>query len=108
NSCLQLPTKFDVHEWAVMRDFSYSVQSDTIREDLLNAIHGTGAFRHFKECAPAARGRVGLVHVPCRGADTDCARLVRRTSHRVAIASRSSSASPSSLSHCSSWIGTST
>ena len=44
----QLPTKFDVHEWAIMRDFSYSVPSDTIREDLLNGIHGTGAFRHFK------------------------------------------------------------
>src|SRR5690242_16057183 len=26
----QLPTKFDVHEWAIMRDFSYSVLSDTI------------------------------------------------------------------------------
>src|SRR5437588_1378633 len=44
----QLPTKFDVHEWAIMQDFSYSVPSDTIREDLLDAIHGTGAFRHFK------------------------------------------------------------
>jgi Uncharacterised protein family (UPF0158) len=43
----QLPTKFDVHEWAIMRDFSFSVPSETIREDLLNAIHGTGAFRHF-------------------------------------------------------------
>jgi hypothetical protein len=45
----QLPTKFDVHEWAIMRDFSYSVPSNTIREELLNAIHGRGAFRHFKE-----------------------------------------------------------
>jgi Uncharacterised protein family (UPF0158) len=44
----QLPTKFDVNEWAIMQDFSYSVPSDTIREDLLNAIHGTDAFRHFK------------------------------------------------------------
>ena len=44
----QLPTKFDVHEWAIMRDFSYSVLSDTVREDLLNGIHGPGAFRHFK------------------------------------------------------------
>jgi hypothetical protein len=44
----QLPTKFDVHQWAIMRDFSHSVPSDLIREDLLNAIHGKGAFRHFK------------------------------------------------------------
>src|SRR3954465_11925585 len=45
----QLPTKFDVHEWAIMQDFSNSVASDRVREDLLNAIHGTGAFRHFKD-----------------------------------------------------------
>src|SRR5258708_1866381 len=34
----KLPSKFDVHEWAIMRDFSGSVESDTIREDLLLAI----------------------------------------------------------------------
>jgi uncharacterized protein UPF0158 len=45
----QLPTKFDVHEWAIMQDFSHSVASDRVREDLLNAIHGAGAFRHFKD-----------------------------------------------------------
>jgi len=46
---LKLPTKFDVHEWAIMEDFARSVTSDRIRNDLLNAIHGAGAFRHFKE-----------------------------------------------------------
>jgi uncharacterized protein UPF0158 len=45
----QLPTKFDVHEWTIMQDFSHSVESDRIREDLRNAIHGAGAFRHFKD-----------------------------------------------------------
>jgi hypothetical protein len=45
----QLPTKFDVHEWAIMQDFSNSVASDRIRQDLLNSIHGAGAFRHFKD-----------------------------------------------------------
>jgi len=44
-----LPTKFDVHEWAIVQDFSHSVTSEKIREDLLNAIHGAGAFRHFKD-----------------------------------------------------------
>ena len=44
----KLPTKFDVHEWAIMQDFSYSVADGGIRADLLNAIHGAGAFRHFK------------------------------------------------------------
>ena len=45
----RLPTKFDVHEWAIMEDFSNSLPSDRVRQDLLNAIHGTGAFRHFKD-----------------------------------------------------------
>jgi hypothetical protein len=45
----ELPTKFDVHEWAIMQDFSHSVESDSIREDLLHAIHGAGAFRNFKD-----------------------------------------------------------
>src|SRR6202043_2829457 len=45
----KLPTKFDIHEWAIMQDFSRSVQSDRIRKDLLNAIHGAGAFRNFKD-----------------------------------------------------------
>jgi hypothetical protein len=46
---IELPSKFDVHEWAIMEDFSNSVRSDAIREDLLDAIHGAGAFRHFKD-----------------------------------------------------------
>jgi hypothetical protein len=45
----KLPTKFEVHEWAIMQDFSSSVESDRIREDLLHAIHGAGAFRNFKD-----------------------------------------------------------
>lgn len=44
----KLPDKFDIHEWAIMEEFSRSVRSDRIRDDLLHAIHGAGAFRHFK------------------------------------------------------------
>jgi|SRR5579864_4540828 len=44
-----LPTKFDVHEWGIMEDFARSVESDRIREELLRAIHGAGAFRYFKD-----------------------------------------------------------
>jgi hypothetical protein len=46
---ISLPTKFDVHEWGIMQDFSHSVESDSIRGDLLRAIHGAGAFRNFKD-----------------------------------------------------------
>src|SRR6266550_4276138 len=45
----ELPTKFDVHEWVIMQKFSRSVESDSVREDLLHAIHGSGAFRNFKD-----------------------------------------------------------
>jgi hypothetical protein len=46
---VKLPTQFDIHEWAIMEEFSLSVESDRIREDLLNAIHRSGAFRRFKD-----------------------------------------------------------
>lgn len=46
---LSLPSKFDVHEWEIMQDFSRSLDSERIREDLLFAIHGADVFRHFKD-----------------------------------------------------------
>jgi hypothetical protein len=36
------PTKFEVHEWAIMQDFSRLMESESIREDLLHAIHSPG------------------------------------------------------------------
>jgi len=45
---LPLPTKDEVHEWAIMQDFTLTVKSARTREELLSAIHGAGAFRHFK------------------------------------------------------------
>jgi hypothetical protein len=49
NRFQELPTKFEVHEWAIIQEFSRSVESDRIREDLLRVIHGAGAFRNFKD-----------------------------------------------------------
>ena len=45
---LSLPTKFDVHEWAVMQEFSQKQENHRLRDELMDAIHGAGAFRHFK------------------------------------------------------------
>jgi hypothetical protein len=45
----KLPTNFEVHEWAMMRDFADSVGSERIGEELSNALHGKGAFRYFKD-----------------------------------------------------------
>ena len=44
----RLPGQFEIHEWSVMRDYSESVASDVHRSELLDAIHGGGAFRSFK------------------------------------------------------------
>jgi hypothetical protein len=46
---LKLPTKFEVNDWSIMQEFSSSVESDRIREDLERAIHGSDAFRYFKD-----------------------------------------------------------
>jgi len=48
NRFLTLPTKHDVHEWAIMDEFSRGQESGRMREELLEAIHGSGAFRMFK------------------------------------------------------------
>ena len=45
---VRLPSKFDIHEWEIINDFSLSVKSASVREELLDAIHGSGAFRQFK------------------------------------------------------------
>ena len=39
---LKLPSKFDIHEWSIMEDFSRSVEHDRIREELLRAIQAPG------------------------------------------------------------------
>lgn len=46
---LSLPTKFDIHEWAIMRQFCVSIEDKEISRSLLNTIHGSGAFRYFKD-----------------------------------------------------------
>ena len=46
---LALPTKFDIHEWAIMDEFSCSVDDPELRDELRNAIRGAGAFRYFKD-----------------------------------------------------------
>lgn len=45
---LQLPGEFDIHEWAIMERFAHSRSTPTERDELLAAIHGSGAFRKFR------------------------------------------------------------
>jgi Uncharacterised protein family (UPF0158) len=53
---LALPDRFEVHEWAVMERFSLE-QNERARKVLLSAIHGSGAFRHFRDAVE----RLGLL-----------------------------------------------
>jgi len=46
---VKLPTSYDIHEWEIMREFAESVTPERFSNDLLNALHGKGAFRYFKD-----------------------------------------------------------
>ena len=46
---LPLPSKFDIHEYAIMEHFCLSIGDEKVSEDLLYQIRGSGAFRRFKE-----------------------------------------------------------
>jgi len=46
---IELPSKFDVHEWSIMERFARSVADDEVRDDLQAALHGRGAFGRFKD-----------------------------------------------------------
>jgi Uncharacterised protein family (UPF0158) len=45
---VNLPSSWDVHEWAIMKQFCYSLADDGLRAEFLMAIQGRGSFRHFK------------------------------------------------------------
>jgi hypothetical protein len=46
---LPLPSKFDIHEYTIMERFCRSRKDREVRERLLYYIHGSGAFRLFKD-----------------------------------------------------------
>lgn len=56
NHFLALPDRFEVHEWDIMQRFSQE-QNEHACKMLLRAIHGSGAFRHFR----ATVERLGLL-----------------------------------------------
>lgn len=46
---IELPGKFEIDEYAMLEDFSISVQDEKVSRMLQIAIKGSGAFRRFKE-----------------------------------------------------------
>ncbi len=45
---LELPSKFEIHEWKIMDGFAASVAAESERRAVADAIRGRGAFRNFK------------------------------------------------------------
>lgn len=45
---LELPSKFDIHEYQIMEDFCRDVEDEEISERLLRNIRGSGAFGRFR------------------------------------------------------------
>jgi len=46
---LPLTDRFEINEWDMMRDFATGLDDEDHADALLNAIHGRGAFRYFKD-----------------------------------------------------------
>jgi hypothetical protein len=49
----ELPDKWEVNDWEIMREFCEAVESAERRRHLLSAIRGNGAFGRFKTLAAA-------------------------------------------------------
>ncbi len=48
---LALPDQWELHEYRIISDFCWAQTDDAVRESLLGAIKGKGAFRRFKDRA---------------------------------------------------------
>lgn len=46
---IELPSKFDIHEYSIMERFCLSLSDEALREEMYHSIKGSGAFRRFKE-----------------------------------------------------------
>jgi hypothetical protein len=71
---LELPDCFYIHEWSIMERFSLAQKIERIRSELLNAIHGAGAFRAFR----SAIRRLGLEQHWYQFLDETLAEIARR------------------------------
>jgi hypothetical protein len=49
NDFVALPDQFEIHEYSIMERFCLSLSDEGLQDELLYAIHGSGAFRRFKD-----------------------------------------------------------
>ena len=46
---IELPTKFDIHEYSIMEKFCLSLNDEELSDKMYHSIKGKGAFRRFKD-----------------------------------------------------------
>ena len=46
---LELPNQYEIHEYEIMEGFCLSISDEKVSDVLLDKIHGSGAFRRFKD-----------------------------------------------------------
>ena len=45
---LKLPSKYDIHEYQLMKKYCYSIEDEALRREFLDGISAKGAFRMFR------------------------------------------------------------
>lgn len=48
NNWVKFPEQYEVNNWKIMEEFCYQIEDENLKTEALNAIHGNGAFRRFK------------------------------------------------------------
>ncbi len=46
---IRIPTRYQIHEYQIMEDFCYTIENQDLKNEMLYAIKGSGAFRRFKD-----------------------------------------------------------
>ena len=46
---IRLPNQYEIHEYSMMESFMETIDDNILYNQLLIAIHGSGAFRRFKD-----------------------------------------------------------
>ncbi len=54
---VELPSSYDIDAWSIMEQFCYAMADAKLRDQLLDSIHGRGAFRMFRSTCE----RLGLL-----------------------------------------------
>ena len=80
-----LPGSFDVHEWSIMEQFAQSHSNARQRDEMLDSLHGRGAFRMFRSAIRRLGIEDDLASVSRFGVPRDCEGLAGGPRHCLPI-----------------------